>query len=57
MNFFMNDEIRSRKGRRRLVLLFEAGREEGWLQRDIASFLVSEVQELYPEYQCEGKIV
>ena len=57
MNFFMNDEIRSRKGRRRLVLLFEAGQTESWLQRDIASFLVSEVQELYPEYQCEGKIV
>ena len=53
----MNDEIRSRKGRRRLVLLFEAGQAESWLQRDIASFLVSEVQELYPEYQCEGKIV
>ena len=57
MNFFINDEIRNRKGRRRLLLLFEAKQEERWLQRDIASFLVSEVQELYPEYQCEGKII
>jgi len=57
MNFFMNDEIRNQKGRRRLVLYFKAMQQERWLLRDIASFVVSEVQELYPEYQCEGKIV
>lgn len=57
MNFFMRDEIRDQKGRRRLVLDFEAVGQEGWLLRDIASFVVSEVQELYPEYQCEGKLI
>lgn len=57
MNFFMKDEVRDQKGRRRLVLLFQAMGPETWLLRDIASFIVSEVQELYPEYQCEGKIL
>ncbi len=56
MNFFMRDEIRDQKGRRRLVLHFKARGKETWLLRDIASFIVSEVQELYPEYQCEGRV-
>lgn len=57
MNSFMKDEIRDRKGRRNLVLHFKKKGKESWLLRDIASFITSEVQELYPEYQCRGKIV
>lgn len=57
MNFFIKDEIRDRKGRRRLILFFKAKGKETWLLRDIASFIASEVQEIYPEYQCEGKIL
>lgn len=57
MNFFMKDEIRAQKGRRRLLLFFKAKGKETWMLRDIASFIVSEVQELYPEYQCEGRIL
>ena len=57
MNFFIKDEIRDQKGRRRLILSFKGKGEEVWLLRDIASFIVSEVQELYPEYQCEGQIL
>ena len=56
MNFFIKDEIREQKGRKRLILYFKAKENETWLLRDIASFVVSEVQELYPEYQCEGKL-
>lgn len=56
MNFFIKDEIREQKGRKRLILYFKAKGNETWLLRDIASFVVSEVQELYPEYQCEGKL-
>ena len=56
MNFFMKDEIRDQKGRKKLVLFFKAKEKETWLLRDLASFIVSEVQELYPEYQCEGRI-
>lgn len=57
MNFFRRDEIRDQKGRRKLILLFKGKEKETWLLRDIASFIVSEVQELYPEYQCEGRIL
>ncbi len=57
MNFFIHDEIREQKGRRVLILLFKATGNEKWLARDIASFIVSEVQELYPEYHCEGKVL
>ena len=57
MNFFIKDEIRDQKGRRRLILSFKGKGKEIWLLRDVASFIVSEVQELYPEYQCEGQIL
>ncbi len=57
MNFFIKDEIREQKGRRILVLFFKARGNEKWILRDIASFIVSEVQELYPEYQCEGRVL
>ena len=57
MNFFIKDEIREQKDRRILILFFKAMENEKWLARDVASFIVSEVQELYPEYQCEGKIL
>ncbi len=57
MNFFIKDEIRDQKGRRQLILLFKSKEKEKWLLRDIISFIASEVQELYPEYQCGGKLV
>jgi len=57
MNFFMDDEIRDRKGKKQLTLYFKAQRKEPWLLRDMASFVISEVQELYPEYECGGKLV
>lgn len=57
MNFFMEDEIRDRKGKKQLTLYFKINRKETWLLRDLASFISSEVQELYPEYQCGGKLV
>ncbi len=57
MNFFLKDEIRDRKEGRYLTLHFKQKRQETWLLRDIMSFITSEVQELYPEYQCRGKLV
>lgn len=57
MNFFMDDEIRDRKGKKKLTLYFKAHRKETWLLRDLASYIVTGVQELYPEYQCGGKLV
>lgn len=57
MNPFVEDEIRDTRAQKKLLLYFEPGGQEAWLQRDIASFLVSEVQRLYPEYECGGKIL
>ncbi len=57
MNPFIEDEIRDTQDQSKLVLRFGAGENEVWLQQDIASFLVSEVQRLYPEYECGGIFV
>ncbi|MEY8356567.1 hypothetical protein AALB39_24890 [Lachnospiraceae bacterium 54-53] len=57
MNFFMEDEIRDREGKKRLTIYFRPRGKETWLLRDLASFITSEVQELYPEYECGGKLV
>lgn len=57
MNFFMQDEIREKGGRKILLLHFKPQRRETWLLRDLASFITSEIQELYPEYQCGGVLV
>lgn len=54
MNFFVQDEIRDKKAQKKLILCFRQGKKEDWLQRDILSFLVSEVQRIYPEYDCGG---
>ena len=57
MNPFIEDEIRDTRSQKKLFLRFQAGREEEWLHRDIASFLVSEVQRLYPGYECGGMVL
>ncbi len=54
MNFFVQDEIRDRRIQKKLLLYFRPGQKSDWLQRDIMSFLVSEVQRIYPEYDCGG---
>lgn len=54
MNFFVQDEIRDKAAQKKLILYFRPGKKEEWLQRDILSFLVSEVQRVYPEYECGG---
>lgn len=57
MNAFILDEIREREAVKRLVLLFRKKSKLTFLLRDIMSFLVSEVQLLYGEYRCEGKLL
>jgi len=57
MNAFIEDEIRDHKAAKKLILFFQPGKKELWLVRDIASFLVSEVQRIYPEYECGGVIL
>ena len=52
MNPFIEDEVRVSSAQMKLVLHFRKGVKEPWLQRDILSFLTSEVQRIYPEYEC-----
>lgn len=54
MNPFIEDEVRMPGAQKKLVLYFKKGEKEPWLQRDILSFLTSEVQRIYPEYECGG---
>lgn len=57
MNDFILDEIREGEYKKRLVLLFRKKSTLTFLLRDIMSFLVSEVQLMYGEYMCEGKLL
>ncbi len=57
MNFFIEDEIRDKERRKRLVLTFRQVGAEKWLLRDLAGFLASSVQEFFPEYHCMGRLL
>lgn len=57
MNSFVQDEIRDKAAQKKLILYFSPGQKEDWLQRDIVSFLASEVQRIYPEYDCGGVLL
>ena len=57
MNSFILDEIREGEYRKRLVLLFRRKGAQEFLLRDVMSFLVSEVQLLFGEYMCEGRLI
>ena len=57
MNGFILDEIRENEYRKHLLLLFRKKGGQDFLIRDIMSFLVSEVQLLYGEYMCEGRLL
>lgn len=54
MNFFMDDEIRDGAAEKNLVFTFKSNENDEWFLRDLISFIVSEIQELYPEYHCCG---
>lgn len=57
MNFFVEDEIREHDSNKVLTLYFKGQDKMTWLLRDLASFIVSELQVLYPEYQCRGSLI
>lgn len=57
MNSFIIDELRENEYRKCLLLGFKGKEKNFFLQRDIMSFLVSEIQMLYPEYLCEGELL
>jgi hypothetical protein len=56
MDFFLVDEIREQRNKKILLLDFKA-EEFDFLTRDKISFLVSELQQYFPEYLCEGRLL
>lgn len=57
MDGFMQEEIRTGNTRQVLLLSFAPVDGENYLNEDIMSFLVTQVQKLFPEYLCVGRLV
>ena len=57
MDDFILDELRTEKAGTSMTLTFSSRRPDHFLTLDIMSFLVSQVQSLFPEYICQGKLV
>ncbi len=56
MDGFIQDEIRIGHTRQVLLLSFTPVDGENYLNEDIMSFLVTQVQKLFPEYLCVGRL-
>lgn len=57
MNAFLLDELRIEHKNTDMLLTFTSSKPEYFLTKDIMSFLVSQIQELFPEYNCIGRLV
>ncbi|MDR2022918.1 MAG: hypothetical protein LBQ71_06615 [Hungatella sp.] len=57
MNPFITDEIREDGDQKTMILRFKPLGQKDFLIRDTMSFLVSQVQYIYPEYRCVGVLV
>ncbi|RFZ79593.1 normocyte-binding protein [Lacrimispora amygdalina] len=57
MNPFIMDEIREDGDQKTMILRFKSLGQKDFLIRDTMSFLVSQVQYIYPEYRCVGVLV
>lgn len=57
MDGFIQDEIRIGHSRQTLTLFFVPVDRENYLNEDIMSFLVTQVQKLFPEYLCVGSML
>ncbi len=57
MDSFILDEIRHQANRKAMVLTFRSKRKSPQFDQDILSFLVSQVQGLFPEYHCVGQLL
>lgn len=53
MDYFMEDDFRTENNRLYLELLFTV-KKKNYLTADIISFLVTQIQRLFPEYICIG---
>lgn len=58
MDAFIADELRvGENGRETLMLSFTAVDQRNYLNYDVLSFLVTQVQKLFPEYHCSGRLI
>ena len=56
-NHFIDENIRIDRFKKVMLIKFEAHNKEDYLMLDKMSFIVSEIQILFPEYHCIGEIV
>ena len=57
VNNFLKDEIRDLAVSKSLLLKFRPLKRNSYILRDVMSFLVSQVQIIYPEFHCVGVLV
>lgn len=57
MNFFISDDIRIGNDKKNMVLKFRQNNAKTFISQDILSFLVSEIQLYFPEYECVGELI
>ena len=57
MDGFIQDEIRAGNFQQVMLLRFAPVQPGHYLNEDIMCFLVTQVQKIFPEYQCVGKLV
>ena len=56
-NGFIDDNIRKDSHKKIMLLTFVAANRNDYLLKDKMSFLVSEIQFLFPEYKCIGELI
>lgn len=57
MNFFLIDDIRVGNGKKLMRLKFRAMDYDSFIREDILSFIVSEIQMYFSEYECQGELI
>ncbi len=57
MDDFLTDELRTGTSRHPLVIRFTVRDPANYLNEDIMSFLVTQVQRIFPDYYCVGEII
>lgn len=57
MNFFITDDIRIGNDKKVMCIKFKKNTGESFITYDLLSFLVSEIQMYFPEYDCEGVLI
>ncbi len=54
LNRFLHDNVRDEQDRRLMVIVFSTQGERNFTTYDTLSYIVAEIQLVFPEYQCAG---